>query len=130
MTGDVEVEPNLRFARKVDLREGNTVASLSWYDVPTLTHQVREAIPEWDDIPWQNVRDVQTRGADSRTSRLKLSVRGGRVQIEDLQKHGVYEWNTRSDDPVTAVTIRGESNPVVAFSSGRVCLLGEIESAV
>jgi hypothetical protein len=129
LTGDVEVEPNLCFARKVDLHEGKTLVSLAWYDVPTTARQVRDAIPEWDSIPWQNVRDVQTRGADARTSKLTLSVRGGRVQIADLHKLGVYEWNTPSDDPVTAVTIQGESNPVVAFSSGRVCLLEQIQAS-
>ncbi|MCX5756933.1 MAG: toll/interleukin-1 receptor domain-containing protein [Candidatus Hydrogenedentes bacterium] len=125
LTGDVEVEPDLRFARKIDLREGDVLASVSWYNVPAYAHQVRDKIPEWDQLPWRPVRDVEHQGQMAKTSALEVSVLDGRVHIEDLRKSGAYDWVTPADDPVTSVTIHGESNPVVAFSSGRICLLSD-----
>jgi hypothetical protein len=127
LTGDVEVEPNLRFARKLDLREGDTLASLSWYDVPATAHQVRDTITEWDGIPWRTVQDVESQGSIAATSKLRVSIHDGRVRIESLLRKSVYEWDTPTDDLVVAVTIQGESHPVVAFASGRVCLLGDVK---
>ncbi len=129
LTGNVEVEPDLRFGRKVDLREGDTLASLSWYDVPATAHQARDTIPEWENIPWQTVADVETRGSVAETAKLKLSIHGGRLHIEDLRNGNSFDWDTPADDPVAAVTLQGESHPVVAFSSGRVCLLGDAKHA-
>lgn len=129
LTGDVEVEPDLRFGRKVDLREGDTLASLSWYDIPPTSHQVRDKIPEWDQIQWQTVGDVERNGSSAQTSKLKVSIDKAGVRIENVSEKTVYVWETPVDDPVAAVAVQGESQPVVAFNSGRVCLLDKAKPA-
>ncbi len=127
LTGDIDVEPDLRFARKFDLHEGDTIASLSWYDVPSTAHQVRDKVPEWDDLSWLNVRDIEDNSHLAQTTELKVSIHDDGAHIEDAKNH-VYVWETPADDPITAVAVHGTSQPVVAFNSGRVCLLNNAKA--
>jgi hypothetical protein len=46
LTGEIEVEPDLRFVEKISLRAGDKMAELSWYETGSHAMQKYDVVPE------------------------------------------------------------------------------------
>jgi hypothetical protein len=125
LTGDIEVEPNLCFARKIWLREGDEKVAMAWYETPEYSYQKYDAIPEWDSIQWIPVSQLEN-AVTAKTPKAVVSIVDGALLVKNLHAQQIGIWKPPAGDNITSVAIDEVSKPIVALSSGHVCLLQEV----
>lgn len=127
LTGEMEVEQNFYFVEKIWLREGDKMASIAWYETPQTSRQKYDAIPEWDSIHWTPVSQLENADV-AKTSTIVASIVNEALLVQNLETQRTGIWKPPAGDTITSVAIAGEIKPVVALSSGHVCLLQEVIS--
>lgn len=123
LTGEIEVEQDFCFAKKIWLREGDESAAIVWYETKDHSYQKYDAIPEWDSVQWTPVSQLESANIAS-TTELKASIVDGVLHVKDLQTHKVTTWTPAGGDTITSVAFYLRK-PIVALSSGHVCMLQE-----
>ncbi len=122
LTGRVEVESDLRFVRKYWLREGDEEVSFAWYEVSNCSHQKYEKIPEWDNLKWVPVAQIESRNIASSLD-TKVQVINGALQVQNSKTKKSSSWMLPLNDSITVLEITDNQKLIVALSSGHVCML-------
>jgi hypothetical protein len=124
LTGEITVESNLQFARKVWLREGHQIAGIAWYETNDSASQKYDAIPEWHSVVWKQVSELENSIIASTTD-VKYTIKNETLVVDNLIAKKVIYWNPPVGSVITSVAFQRQGKPIVALSTGHICMLRE-----
>jgi len=119
LTGEVEVEESLRFARKVWLREGDMLTSVSWYETSNNKMEKYKHFPEWDSLHWQDIDTLESQGLDAYDDTYLAEIHSSALTLKRRGTTKVLRWSP-PEGHISAMAMDKPHDVVVAFY-GRVC---------